>query len=126
MRLAIFVPLVLGVACCPPVLAQPAPAPLPPDPWAIVSSSAIGPLGVPGRYQIVQSPVNGQSVFLLDTITGKVWQLSRFVRLNTEPGAWQYMYRLDDEADIQAFAKFYGNKPPAPVSTSAAASPKLK
>jgi hypothetical protein len=44
-----------------------------------------------GRFQIIIHPGTGVQTFLLDTVEGKVWQLSRYTDLEGEPLAWSDM-----------------------------------
>lgn len=41
---------------------------------------------------------------MLDTATGKVWQLAQFTDLSGQPTAWEYMERLDNIQELSAFA----------------------
>jgi len=52
-----------------------------------------------GRYQIVTSPVLARNTFLLDTQTGRIWQLTQFTNLKDEPTAWMIQPRLDNDAE---------------------------
>jgi hypothetical protein len=63
-----------------------------------------------GRYQIVMNPVLAQSTFLLDTVSGQVWQLTKFGALEGEPLAWAPMSRLDSSEDYQKFVSAYAKK----------------
>ena len=60
-----------------------------------------------GRFRIVFSPHARADTFLLDTQTGRVWQL---MGLNGEPTAWAPMTRLDNSQDQAAFARAHGVK----------------
>ena len=53
--------------------------------------------GPQGRYQIVMSPHNARDTFLLDTETGRVWQLTVFSFLADDPSVWNLMPRSDDD-----------------------------
>lgn len=82
----------------------------------------------PGRYQIVMHPTFRADQYLLDTVTGQVWQLVTFSSLQGEPVAWRFMTRLDNQADMSAFVLSRQSKgaeagPPRPKPP--AAPPKL-
>ena len=64
-----------------------------------------------GRYQIVTSPHNARDTFLLDTETGRVWQLTVFSFLNDEPVVWNVMPRIDDDDDYAKLLREHGKKP---------------
>jgi hypothetical protein len=70
----------------------------------------------PGRYQIVINPQVRADTFLLDTATGRVWQLVKFTDINAT--AWQIMKRLDSELDLVKLIGEQGikTKEPEPVS----------
>jgi hypothetical protein len=57
----------------------------------------------PGRYQIVMHPTFRGDQYLLDTMTGQIWQLVTFTTLQGEPMAWKYMNRIDNPSDYNAF-----------------------
>jgi hypothetical protein len=63
-----------------------------------------------GRYQIVTSPHNARDTFLLDTETGRVWQLTVFSFLNDDPVVWNLMPRIDTPDDYGAVIKDHGRK----------------
>jgi len=50
----------------------------------------------PGRFQIIASSQARGSPFLLDTQTGRVWQLREFPGLVGSPTAWYEMTIIDD------------------------------
>lgn len=50
----------------------------------------------PGRYQIVSHPQARTGPFLLDTQTGRIWQLKDFPGLEGAPSAWREMTIVDD------------------------------
>jgi hypothetical protein len=58
----------------------------------------------PGRYQIVINPQMRADTFLLDTATGKVWQLIKFSDIENQPTAWRYMDRLDNSMEVMLWA----------------------
>jgi hypothetical protein len=70
-----------------------------------------------GRYQIVISPHAARDTFLLDTETGRVWQLTMFSFLNDEPVVWNVMPRIDNDDDYAKVVRDHGRKsrqsPPA-------------
>jgi hypothetical protein len=74
-----------------------------------------------GRYQILFSPLARADTFLLDTETGKVWQLTKFTDANGEPLAWVPMDRLDSQADWAAFFATHKVKQNSSVAPSPAA-----
>jgi hypothetical protein len=65
-----------------------------------------------GRYQIVMSPHVARDTFLLDTETGRVWQLTAFMFLNGEPAVWNLMPRIDNLEDHQRVVNDHGRKSP--------------
>lgn len=66
-----------------------------------------------GRYQIVISTVRDQT-FLLDTVSGSVWQLVRFPEIKDEPRAWQPMTMINSPADYDALVKAHGSTKETP------------
>lgn len=79
----------------------PAPAPVPPT----------------GRYVLYLSPLNARDVFMLDTVTGKIWQRVELTDVWGQPTVWNYMDRLDNIADTVAFVQAHGaitTVPPKP------------
>ena len=64
----------------------------------------------PGRYQIVINPQARADTFLLDTATGRVWQLIKYGDLNGEPPAWQLMKRIDNDLDLKKLRNEFGVK----------------
>jgi hypothetical protein len=81
-----------------------------------------------GRYQIVMHPTFRGDQYLLDTITGQIWQLTKFGSLQGEPLAWMPMTKIDSDAEYRAFItsrKMNDASTPVPASASApAARPK--
>lgn len=65
------------------------------------------PLHAPqqGRYQIWQGNVR-QDTFLLDTWTGKSWQLTQFGDLEDKPTVWMPMDRFDNPKDFLAWMRY--------------------
>jgi hypothetical protein len=64
----------------------------------------------PGRYQIVINPQARADTFLLDTATGRVWQLVQYSDLKDTPPAWQLMKRIDNDLDLKKLQKEHGKK----------------
>jgi hypothetical protein len=97
--------LALIIASGAPVLALAQSAPAPPptvkDFWPSEQNDN-------GRFRILFSPHARADTFLLDTQTGRVWQLKG---LNGEPAAWSPMTRLDSSQEQDAFARSHGVKP---------------
>jgi hypothetical protein len=62
------------------------------------------------RYQIVFSPHVARDTFMIDTLTGRVWQLTQFSRLSGEPVAWEIMERIDGDDDYDRFVSAWGRK----------------
>jgi hypothetical protein len=62
------------------------------------------------RYQIVFSPHGARDTFMIDTATGRVWQLTKYSFLNDEPVAWEHMERIDGDADYKRFVAAWGKK----------------
>jgi len=80
--------------------------------FALSSSSlAQEPNSQIGRYTIVFSPIVRADTFLLDTVTGNVWQMIQYSQLNGEPTAWSMVTRIDNSVDHENFVKAYGLKP---------------
>ncbi len=70
-----------------------------------------GPVGAPGRYVIVHSPHVQSDTVLLDTATGKTWQLTQDNSREGSPTAWAPMARIDNMGEMQQFVKDYPRKP---------------
>jgi hypothetical protein len=71
-----------------------------------------------GRYQIVYSPHAARDTFLLDTATGRVWQLTAFSDLEGQPAAWDLMTRIDNNEDLTKFLQKYPKVPmPDPLAS---------
>jgi hypothetical protein len=116
MRRTLLALIVAGVA---PALAfaQSAPAPHP-----TVSDFWPSDQNGKDRFRIVFSPHARADTFLLDTQTGRVWQL---MGLNGEPTAWTPMTRLDSAEAQAAFARSHGvrRSPQGPTDQSTPVSP---
>jgi hypothetical protein len=41
-----------------------------------------------GRFQIVMSRLNSQNIFMIDTATGRIWQLAQDNTRQGDPSAW--------------------------------------
>jgi hypothetical protein len=61
------------------------------------------PTQTTGRCQIV-SPSAGLN-FMIDTQTGKVWELTRYTDVEGEPRVWVNMTRIDDSAQFFAWVR---------------------
>lgn len=57
------------------------------------------------RFQIFYSPHVARDTFLLDTTTGRVWQLATFSDLTGQPSAWDLMTRIDSNKDFDKFVQ---------------------
>jgi hypothetical protein len=77
-----------------------------------MKSQGVAPPEPTGRYQIVFSPHAARDTFLLDTQTGKVWQVTQFSFLNDEPVVWNFMPRIDNDVDYMKVVSDFGRKPP--------------
>jgi hypothetical protein len=77
----------------------------------------------PGRYQIVINPQVARYTFLVDTATGRVWQLTTYTDLNDSPLTWSIMPRVDNDADISRLAMEHGVRPKEGASTTPPAKP---
>ena len=73
----------------------------------------------PGPFQIVASGQTRTGPFLLDTQTGRIWQLREFAGLQGSPVAWHEMTIIDDKGGMgitsTQFQKLYpprGGVPP--------------
>ena len=70
----------------------------------------VGPVGAPGRYVIVHSPHVQRDTVLLDTATGKTWQLQTDSSLAGEPYIWVPLARDDNPAEMATFRRAYPPK----------------
>jgi hypothetical protein len=68
----------------------------------------------PGRYQIIMNPQLARNTFLLDTATGRVWQLTTFSDVNDTPSVWTIMPRVDNDLEIGQLVRERGLKPKEP------------
>lgn len=69
------------------------------------------------RYVIVFSPRTERNTFLLDTQTGRTWQITTYSFLNGDPNAWVLVDRIDTDADEAKLVEKFGRKPVVPVIT---------
>lgn len=53
-----------------------------------------------GRFQLVISPHLRADTFLIDTSTGRIWQMTEFSALEGKPVAWQEMTIIDDKGEL--------------------------
>ena len=53
-----------------------------------------------GRFLIVFSPIVRADTFLLDTQKGRVWQMTKFSDLPSEPTAWNEMDVIDSTGEV--------------------------
>ncbi len=66
---------------------------------ALKQKTSLTELARNARYQIVMSTIQGKNTFLLDTETGKVWQLTTFTFLQGDPETWRPMTKIDNDAE---------------------------
>jgi len=90
----------------------------------LVSSAAMAqqaPAQRDGRFVIMFSPLVRADTFLLDTATGKIWQMVQMSDVKGEPKAWEFMDRVDDFKAESAFIAAHGGfKPEATPETAPA------
>jgi hypothetical protein len=90
-----------------------------PNDWVPPESTTPAPSEV-GRYTIIHSPQIESDTILLDTVTGRTWQLQKAEFLNGDPLGWQEIYRFDDPGALATMGSLYGYKkkeaPPPPVT----------
>jgi hypothetical protein len=53
---------------------------------SVLSCGAEEPAGQIGRYQIVISPLAAKFTFLIDTVTGQVWQFAKYTDVTSRSG----------------------------------------
>jgi hypothetical protein len=58
------------------------------------------------------NPQSRADTFLLDTATGRVWQLVQYSDLKDTPPAWQLMKRIDNDLDLKKLQREHGVKDP--------------
>lgn len=78
-------------------------------PWDTEKTQQVVPPVPVGRFQIVIAQ-DARRTFLLDTVQGKVWQLTRWDDLEGEPLAWSQMSVLSEFADYDRFSKMHKPK----------------
>lgn len=78
-----------------------------------------------GRYQVVMHPTFRGDQYLLDTVTGQTWQLTKFSNLQGEPLAWMPMTKIDSDADYRAFIASNKKINDASTPTAVSAPPAL-
>ena len=55
---------------------------------------------IPGRYQIVMSTVVRADAFLLDTTSGRTWQLTKVTDYVGDPLVWMEVDAIDSKGEI--------------------------
>jgi len=63
-----------------------------------------------GRFQIIMNPEIRMDRFLLDTQTGRVWELAREVELQDEPRIWVVLPRIDNDQQMREWLATQHNK----------------
>ena|SRR5947209_1615795 len=63
-----------------------------------------------GRYQIISSNLAVKFTFLLDTVTGQVWQFAKYTDVNGDPELWEPMMRVDSAAALTELINAKGIK----------------
>jgi len=63
-----------------------------------------------GRYVVVHSPHVERDTILLDTVTGKTWQLTQYTFLKDDPVGWEPMARGDDDDEYKRMVTSHGLK----------------
>ncbi len=66
-----------------------------------IALAQTGQLGAPGRYAIIDTPGNGTPTMLIDTATGKTWELKRDPSRNAV--LWVPMARQDSTAEMNVW-----------------------
>jgi hypothetical protein len=74
------------------------------------AAAAEEPAGQIGQYQIVISPLAAKFTFLIDTVTGQVWQFAKYTDVNGDPELWEPMTRIDSPAALAEMIKAKGIK----------------
>jgi hypothetical protein len=70
--------------------------------WPVACQAQAGPVGSPGRYVIVHSPHVQRDTVLLDTTTGKTWQLTEDTSRDSAV-YWEPLARADNPAEVQSW-----------------------
>ncbi|HEY5804839.1 MAG TPA: hypothetical protein VIT90_14195 [Lysobacter sp.] len=58
------------------------------------------PVSNTARYQIVFNPHNAAVTYLVDTQKGKVWELTKFTDMYTQPTAFNGIDVLDEDGEV--------------------------
>jgi hypothetical protein len=66
------------------------------------------------------NPQLARNNFLLDTATGRVWQLTTFSDVDDTPSVWTFMPRVDNNLGISQLVRERGLKPKGPPFLSTA------
>jgi hypothetical protein len=84
----------------------------------LVSGVAVAeePAPAPDRYRIVFSPHNRGEAFLLDSATGRVWQLVVYPDRAGNSSIWEWMDRVDNWDQMQVFFAEHPKNNPAPAN----------
>jgi hypothetical protein len=77
-------------------------------------------LSTPGGYQIVINPQIRADTFLLDTATGRMWTIVKYVDRQGEPAVWEQMGRMDNLHDYDELRKAYPLKSSSTSASSKA------
>ena len=80
------------------------------------AAAQAGQVGGSGRFAIVHSPHTQKDTVLLDTATGKTWQLRTVANRTGEPDVWVPMARFDNAEEK---ANLDRNYPAAPAKPEA-------
>ena len=63
-----------------------------------------------GRYQIVINPQARADTFMLDTETGRIWQLTKYTDLEGDPTIWELQDRANSLDELLAWGKLHKSK----------------
>lgn len=64
-----------------------------------------------GRYQIFFGSHARADQYLVDTVTGRIWQKTQYSDLEGEPEVWMPLTRIDNNDEFNAWAKQQTRKP---------------
>lgn len=82
---------------------------------SVAAAQAKEPVLVPqqqeGRFVIVHSPHARIDTMLLDTATGRTWELVRYTNLQDEPRVWVPVRQENTDADAIATVRAHPPKP---------------
>jgi hypothetical protein len=78
---------------------------------AQTKESAAVPQKQEGRFVIVHSPFARADTMLIDTATGRTWELVKYTNLQDEPRVWIPVRQENTEADAIATVKAHPPKP---------------